>query len=420
MRKAVEAIQKKLTGKKLTYDEIYAIMDEIAQKKLGNVLTAYFAASGYSKGFSSEEIYFLTKAMVETGKKLSFKGIVADKHSIGGIPGTRTTLVIVPIIAACGFTIPKSSSRAITTPCGTADAMEVLAKVSFSEKDIYKIIEKTNGCIVWGGNLNIAPADDVIIQVEEPLLFESFDKILVSVMAKKVAFGSTHVVIDLPYGAMVKVHTIEDANILKNKFEYLAERFNIKIRVLIHKTDEPAGNGIGPVLEAIDALSILEQREDRSLDLEKRSLNLAGALLDLCLLDSPESLKDKIKKEYGNGTLWARHILTSGKGLYKMREIIKAQKGDFDVMSNDLKPGRYSYAVTSHKAGKIKQIFSKNATIIAKILGSPHNKRAGIYLHKKIGDNVDSGEALFTLYSQNGYNLKEAKDSLTALPIYHF
>src|SRR5205814_7416211 len=132
----------------------------------------YFAASGYSKRFNNEELFFLTKAMIETGEKLTFKGIVADKHSIGGVPGTRTTMIVVPIVAAAGFTIPKSSSRAITTPGGTADDMEVLADVAFSKEQIYRIVEKTNGCIVWGGSVDIAPADDELIKVEEPLLLE--------------------------------------------------------------------------------------------------------------------------------------------------------------------------------------------------------------------------------------------------------
>ena len=417
---AIQAIQKKLVGKKLTYDEIYAIMDEIAHRRLGDVLTTYFAASGYSKGFSNEEIYYLTKAMVETGTKLRFRGIVADKHSIGGIPGTRTTLIVVPIIAACGFTIPKSSSRAITTPSGTADAMEVLAKVKFSEKEIYRIVDKTKGCVVWGGNLNIAPADDVIIQVEEPLLFESVDKILVSVMAKKVAFGSTHVVIDLPLGAMVKVHTVQDAQILKSKFEYLADKFDIKMRVIIHKTDEPAGKGIGPVLETRDALLVLEQSDDRPRDLEERSLNLTGALLDLCLADSPESLQKNVKKEFGNTREWARHMLVCGKALTKMKEIIVAQKGDSKVTSADLKPGKYNYAIAAAKRGSIERVNSKNVTVVAKILGAPKQKRSGMYLHKKIGDHVDKGETVCTLYSQSGYNLKEAKDSLSAFPIYQY
>src|SRR5258705_3202214 len=224
---ALDAIRKKLVGKKLSYKEIYAVMDEIAHNKMGDVLTTYFAASGYSKGFSNEELYFLTKAMVETGEKLSFKGIVADKHSIGGVPGTRTTLILVPIIAAAGFTIPKSSSRAITTPDGTADDMEVLSNVEFTRKEIYSIVKKNNGCIVWGGSFHIAPADDVLIHVEKPLLFESYDKFIVSIMAKKIAFGSNHIVIDLPIGPHMKVKNREDAKIVEEKFLFIARKFEL-------------------------------------------------------------------------------------------------------------------------------------------------------------------------------------------------
>ena len=292
LAKALEAIQKKLVGKALTYREIYAVMNEIARNRLGEVLTTYFAASGYSKGFANKELYYLTRAMVGTGEHLEFSGVVADKHSIGGVPGTRTTLIVVPIIAAAGFTIPKSSSRAITTPGGTADDMEVLAPVVLSKDKIYKIVKKTNGCIVWGGSFGIAPADDIIINIEKPLLFESYDKILVSIMAKKVAFSSNHVVIDLPYGKMVKVHRVKDAEILKEKFEYLARKFKIRIKVLIHKTDEPAGRGIGPILETREALRVLQQKPNRPLDLEQRSLNIATELLKLCLKDSDKELKE--------------------------------------------------------------------------------------------------------------------------------
>ncbi len=415
--RALEAIQKKLVGKKLTYPEIYSVMDQIANHRLGDVLTTYFAASGYSKGFSKKELYYLTKAMVETGEKLHFKGIVADKHSIGGIPGTRTTMIVVPIIAAAGFTIPKSSSRAITTPGGTADDMEVLAKVEFSENEIYKIVEKTNGCIVWGGSFRLAPADDIIIKVEEPLLFESFDKILVSIMAKKVAFGSNHVVIDLPYGAMVKVHTLKDAQLLQEKFEYLATMFKIRIRVLIHKTDEPAGRGIGPVLETREAIRVLQQKHDRPIDLEVRALNLAGNLLDICLKDSSKTLKEHVKKTYGNPIGWATYLLQSKVAWEKMQEIIKAQKGIPPKDSEDLKPGAYTHTVHATKTGKVKTIYSKNATIISKILGAPKEKGAGIYLGKKLNETVHIKDVLYTIYTDNKSNMKEAIDSLTNFPV---
>ncbi len=412
LRKALDAIRKKLVGKKLTYKEIYAVMDEIAKNRLGDILTTYFAASGYSKGFTNKELYYLTEAMVATGERLHFKkAIIADKHSIGGVPGTRTTLIVVPIVAAAGFTIPKSSSRAITTPDGTADDMEVLAPVEHTIDKIYKIVEKTNGCIVWGGSFDIAPADDVIINVEKPLLFESYDKILVSIMAKKLAFGSNHVVIDLPYGKMVKVHREKDARSLKNKFEYLASKFHIKIKVLMQRTEEPAGRGIGPILETRDALRVLAQKPNRPLDLEERSLSLAGNLLNLCLAGSSKNLKEHVLKNYGDAFSWAKKILEKGTAFEKMKEIIKEQDGNPDIDSEDLKPGKFSFKTKVEKNGVVKSINSQNLTVVARLLGAPKQKGAGIYLDKKIGEKVKKGDVLYTLYSESMYNLKKGKDS---------
>lgn len=415
---ALKAIQKKLIGKELSYKEIYSIMDEIANDRLGDILTTYFAASGYSKGFTYDEIYYLTKAMVETGDKLKFKGVVADKHSIGGVPGTRATMIIVPIVAAAGFTIPKSSSRAITTPAGTADAMEVLSPVTFDENEIYKIVEKTNGCLVWGGSFKIAPADDEIIHVEEPLLLESYDKILVSVMAKKVAFGSNHVVIDIPYGSKMKVHHKEDAKVLSKKFKFLADKFDMKLETVISHAFAPAGNGIGPLLEAKDALKVLEQAPDRPLALEKKSLDLASVLLSLCLEDAPDATKSQFKQNYQSTEAFATDILTSGRAHKKMMEIIDAQKGDGTIVSQQLKAGPKTDELKSDKSGLIKEINSKNITIIARILGAPHDHRAGMFLRKRIGDTVSNKEVLAEFYSETEHRLSEAIDSLDMFPIF--
>ena len=414
---AINAIRKKLLGKNLTYKEIYAIMDQISHRKFSDILTTYFAASGYSEGFTNQELYYLTKAMVETGEKLEFKGIVADKHSIGGVPGTRTTPIVVAIVAAAGFKIPKSSSRAITTPDGTADDMEVLAPVELSKKQIYEVVSQTNGCIVWGGSFKIAPADDIIIQVEKPLMFESFDKILVSIMAKKIAFGSNHVVIDLPFGKSVKVHSLKDAEYIRSKFLFLARKFKIRMRVLIHRTDEPAGKGIGPILEIREALRVLEQTKDRPLDLEIRAVNLASNLLEICLEDSEKELKDSIKQIYGNAYGWAIDILQSGRALEKFKQIVKAQGGNPNFNSKTLKLGKYVFEAKADTGGIIKEINSKNITSVAKILGAPKQKGAGIYLNKKIGEKIVKDETIYTLFSENVYNLKEGRESLVNFPI---
>jgi len=414
---ALQAIRKKLVGKKLNYKEIFAIMDAIGHERLSPILTTYFAASGYSKGFTNDEMFFLTKAMIETGEKLEFKGIVADKHSIGGVPGTRTTLIVIPIVAAAGFLIPKSSSRAITTPGGTGDDMEVLAPVTFTKEQIYRIVEKTNACIVWGGSVDIAPADDELIKVEEPLMFESFDKILVSIMAKKIAFSSNHIVIDLPYGAHVKVHNRADAMILAKKFEFLAKKFNVTLQVYAHETTQPAGRGIGPLLESRESLKVLEQKEDRPLDLEEKALTLAGMLLNLCLKDASKKVQEQVKKEFGDGNKWASYILSSGHALKKMQEIIRAQGGDSAIISDKLKPGEHVFAIKAKENAVVKEVNSSNVTIIAKILGAPLQKKSGLYLHKKAGEVIKSGDTVITLYSESQRNLAEAKDSLLNFPM---
>lgn len=408
---AIDAIKKKLVGKSLTYNEIFTIMDQIAKERLGPVLTTYFAAAGFAGGFSDEELYSLTHAMVATGPHLHFKGIVADKHSTGGVAGTRTTMILVPIIAASGFQIPKNSSRAITSPAGTADTMEVVAPVTFSARQIEHIVGHVGGCIVWGGHLGLAPADDIIIQVEQPLAFESFDKIIVSIMAKKVASGSTHVVIDIPVGQKMKIAHFTDAELIAKKFTYLAKRFGMKLVFDINETRQNAGRGVGPVLEARDVFEVLEQRANRPLALEAKALRLAGKLLDLCFTDTK-------KHEDKPGDEVAREILTSGRAMTKMREIIKAQGGNPDVESASLRPGRAAYEIKSTKRGRVIAIDNKQITVICRILGCPTDKRAGMYLNRKLEETVDKGDILCTIYSSDRWRLKEAVETMKNIPVY--
>jgi putative thymidine phosphorylase len=406
---AIDTIKKKLLGKKVTYKEVFNLMDEISHHKMSDILTTYFVAASFKEGLIGDELYYITKAMVETGNKITFDGIVADKHSIGGVAGTRATMILVPIVAAAGFKIPKISSRAITTPAGTADTMELLAQVNFPIHKVHAIVEKVGGCIVWNGTMGIAPADDIIIKVEEPLSFESFDKIIVSVMAKKIAVGTNHLVIDLPLGPTMKLTHLKDAQIVARKFEYLADKFGIKLVVDIVKTHEPAGNGIGPLLEARDVLKVLEQKEDRPLLLEKRALELAGKLLDICYKDSGE------KK---NGFEEASSILQSGQALAKFKEIIKAQEGNDQITSEQLVPSSIKHHVLAPKKGTLFEINNLNLNAIAKILGAPKDKLAGMYLHKKLHDTVEKNEPIITFYSSDKYNLKEAIETYKNIAIY--
>ncbi len=406
---AIKTIQKKLVGKKLSYKEIYNLMDEIAHHRLSEVLTTYFVASSFKNGFTPDELYYFTKAMVETGTRLEFDGIVADKHSTGGLAGTRTTMIIVPIIAAAGFKIPKTSSRAITSPSGTADTMEVLAPVTMTPAQMRKVVEKTGGCIVWGGKLGLAPADDVIIEVQEELAFEPFDKIIISVMAKKVAAGSNHLVMDIPTGKTMKIKHTKDAEKIATKLRDLAKRFGIEVAVDINHASQPAGNSVGPMLEARDVLYVLEQHKDKPVELEAKALRLAGQLLDLCY---------KTSKSNKNGEEEAKKILQSGDALKKFKEIIREQGGDSEVTSESLKFTNHKHDIKAQKRGKIRSIENFNLNTVARILGAPKDVQAGVYMHKKTGDQVNSEDVIMTLYAKDQLKFKEAVDTLETFPIY--
>jgi AMP phosphorylase len=408
-KKAVLSIQKELLGKKLTYREIYNLMDQISQQKLSDILTTYFVAASFKEGFHHDELYQFTRAMVETGNRMHFKGIVADKHSIGGVSGTRATMILVPIIAAAGYKIPKISSRAITTPAGTADAMEVLAGVEFKVDQLEDMVNTVGGCICWNGRLGIAPADDVLIHIEEPIAFESFDKIIVSVMAKKIAASTTHLILDIPIGKTMKIVHEKDAEQVASKFRSLGKKFGMKVITTINKTRQPAGFGVGPALEARDVLKVLEQTEDRPIELEERALYLAGMLLDMCFKDS------KISK---HGIDEARTILASGAALEKFKQIVKAQGGTPHISSGAIHIQNKKHIVRSRVRGRIHAIDNHHLNSIARLLGAPADKHAGIVLLKKIGDTVELREPILELYTAKSYLLQEAESSLQTFPIH--
>ncbi len=393
---SIEFIKKKLDGIKLTRKEIDQIVWDIVHNKLSNTELTYFVAASYTNVMSIDETIMLTKAMSKYGDTLKLnKYPVVDKHSIGGIPGNRTTMVLVPIIAAAGLTMPKTSSKSITSPAGTADTMEVLAKVSFPISKMKQIIEKTNACMVWGGSLNLAPADDKIINVERPLDIDAESQLLASIMAKKHSVSSTHILIDIPTGKGSKVKNKLEALHLKKDFEEIGKKLKKHIKVIITSGKQPIGNGIGPALEARDVLWLLKRDPRRPLDLEKKCLLMASEIFKMLGIK--------------NGRKKALEILNSGKAYKKMVEIIKAQHGKL-INPDKIKIGKFTYDIRSNKNGIVKSINNKIIARVARIAGAPNNKGAGIYLYKHVGNKVKKKEKLFTIYSENKEKLNYVKD----------
>jgi thymidine phosphorylase len=405
--KSLVFIKKKMNRGTLSQSEINGIITDIVSNSLSDAEIALFVSAMYEIGMNEQETISLINAILNSGKKIKFKGkYVVDKHSIGGIPGNRTTPLIVAICAAYGLMFPKSSlrahnilfpkssSRAITTPAGTADVVETIAKVEFSMKELKRIVERVGACLIWGGSLEIVPADEKIIQVEKSLNIDPEAQLLASIMSKKLALGAKYILIDIPYGKTAKVKR-EKALHLKKRFESLGKHFHKVLKVVLTKGDEPIGNGIGPAMEIRDILKILKREEGRPLDLEAKSIFLAGELFEMT---------GKVKK--GKGAELALKILDSGKALAKFRQIIIAQKGTLD----HLRYGKFKRDILMKKSGKIKDIDNKGITMLARIAGCPLDKFSGLYLYKHIGDKLKKGEKLLTIYAESKSRLREAVD----------
>ncbi|MFW5846525.1 MAG: thymidine phosphorylase [Nanoarchaeota archaeon] len=392
--KTLEYIKKKLNGKTLNQKEINLIVSDISKNALSEAEIALFISAMYQQGMNFKETINLIKSMSESGNKLKLNNkLIVDKHSIGGIPGNRTTPIVVAICSSLGLIFPKNSSRAITSAAGTADVIGAVAKVSFSIKELKKIINKTSGCLVWGGALGLVPVDTKLIQIEKSLNIDPRSQLLASIFSKKIAAGSTHILIDIPYGNGAKV-SFKEAQDLKKDFEKIARHFKKKIRVVLTLGNKPIGKGVGPLLELSDVLEVLKNSPSASVDLREKSIFLAGQILEL---------SGKAKK--GKGEEIARKELISGRAFSKFKEIITEQKGNL----SNIKYAKYKSNIKSYYSGKITRTKNKDISILARLAGAPTDIRAGIYLHKKTGDKIKKGDILITIYSESLSRLKRSK-----------
>jgi AMP phosphorylase len=390
--KSLDYIKNRLKGRKLNRNEIKEIINDVVEGRLSEVEIAAFITSLNFKGLDLDEAMHLSLAMVEAGKTLNLnKELIADKHSIGGVPGDKTTLLLVPIVASCGVTIPKSSSRAITSAAGTADRAEVLMPVNLNLDEMKEIVEKADGCIVWGGTLELSPADDIFINVEFPL---SLDPLLLpSILSKKKAVGSKFVVIDIPCGWGAKIKTVEEANQLAKDFIELGEKLGIKIQCAITYGNQPIGYCIGPALEAKEALENL-MGVKKSIDLIDKATDLAGMILNMA--------------GFLNGKNLAKESVKTGKAEKKLREIIELQGGNPNIKIDDIPIGSYKIDLKANEKGYVTWIDNYGLVKIARYAGAPKHKGAGIQLYKKVGDPVKKGETLLSVYAEKSGKLEEA------------
>ena len=381
---SLEAVRAKIQGKTFRPADITSIVDDLAHFRYSDMEIAAFLISSASF-MTSGELLALTEAMSKVGTQLRWNTkTVVDKHCIGGIPGNRTSMVMVPIVAAHGLTIPKTSSRAITSPAGTADTMEVLTRVDLGVEAVKEVVASCHGCLVWGGHVNLSPADDILIAVERPLALDLREQMVASIMSKKLAAGSTHLLIDLPVGPSAKLTNALDAMRLRKLFEFVGDHFGIAVDVVTTDGSQPIGNGIGPVLEAQDVMAVLANDPQAPRDLREKSLRLAAHILEY----DPEL-------RGGTGYRRARELLESGAALRQMHKIIEAQGPS--LCRTDL--GSLSFDVGAAADGIVGGIDCLRLNRMARIAGAPLDKGAGIKLFKKIGDRVEQGEPLYRIHA---------------------
>lgn len=394
---SVSRLRAKVYGARLGAADMRAIIRDVAAGVYSDLQLAAFVTATAGDRLDEAETIALTQAMLAVGERLRWDfPVVADKHSVGGLPGNRTTPLVVAMVASCGLPIPKTSSRAITSPAGTADTMEVLAPVDLDVPAMRKVVEQEGGCVVWGGAVRLSPADDVLIRVERPLDFDSEGQLVASVLSKKAAAGSTHVVIDMPVGPTAKVRSAGAAQALSGRLHAAAAALGMALRIEQTDGSQPVGRGIGPALEARDVLAVLQGTRKAPLDLRERALRLAGAVLELGGAAAA-----------AQGTAIASTALDDGRAWRKFQAICAAQGGMRE-------PPRASllHVVEAERPATVTGFDNRRLARLAKLAGAPSHKAAGLDLHVRVGERVERGQPLFTVQAEARGELAYALDYL--------
>jgi thymidine phosphorylase len=382
----LDAIQAKIRGETLSASDIATVVGDLAGNRLSDIEIAAFLIACASF-MTAEEVLALTRAMASVGAKLSWdRPLIVDKHSIGGIPGNRTTMIVVPIVAAHGLVMPKTSSRAITSPAGTADAMEVLARVDLTVEEMRRVTDQCNACIAWGGHVKLSPVDDILISVERPLALDTPEQMVASILSKKIAAGVTHIVLDLPIGPTAKIRSSAYAQRVRKLFEFVAARCGMTIDVIVSDGAQPIGRGVGPFLEARDVMQVLRNDPAAPADLRAKALHLASHVLEF-----DPALPG------GRGEARAKELLESGAALKAMEAIIEAQ----GPAPRPCRVGALAHEVFAAQSGFVSAIDCFRIARIARLAGAPTDPGAGLDLLKRVGDRVGKGEPLYRLHGED-------------------
>ncbi len=398
---SISYIRSKIYGNVISAIEFHEIISDIVAGRYSNIHLASFITACGNDNLSIKEIIHLTSAMVETGKQLDWgHPIVLDKHSVGGIPGNRTTPIVVAIVAAAGLIIPKTSSRAITSPAGTVDTIETMTSVDLSLNQIQRVVEREGGCMAWGGALGLSPADDILIRVERVLDLDPMGQMIASVLSKKIAVGATHVLIEVPVGPTAKIRSDLEFSKYQDYFSLVGKALGIHVDTLKTNGNQPLGKGIGPALEAKDILAVLHNDKKAPIDLRKKAIKLAGILLEFGR-----------KASSGQGEQLATQLLDSGSALKKFLAICDAQGGFREPLTASL-----THNIVAKQSGIVTEIDNRNLAKVAKLAGAPHESAAGIEFFATLGSLIEKGQTLYTIHAESKGALNYSRTYALSMP----
>jgi pyrimidine-nucleoside phosphorylase len=403
-----EIIEKKRDGFELDFEEINYFITEYCDNNIPDYQAAALLMAIFLRGMNERETADLTNAMAHSGDMIDLseiQGIKVDKHSTGGV-GDKTTLILAPIVAACGIPVAKMSGRGLGHTGGTIDKLESIPgfNTSMSRENFIKNV-KDIGIAISGQTGNLAPADKKIYALRDvTATVNNISLIASSIMSKKLASGADRIVLDVKTGSGAFMRTYEDSIKLACEMVEIGENTGRQTVAVVTDMDIPLGRAVGNSLEMIEAIETLQNRGPE--DLKTVSFELAARMLELCGLGNVNACMDMV-----------REAVVSGKAIAKFSELIEKQGGNSEVVNDyTLFPqAAFKHDFVSEKAGYIEAMKTDTIGIASLVLGAGRETKessidyaAGIMFNKKTGDDVKKGEIIATLYTNSEDKLEKA------------
>ena len=396
-----DLIMKKRNGGALTDEEIHYLIQEYVEGKIPDYQMSAFLMAVYFQGMTEEETAAMTLEVAHSGEMVdlsAIEGIKVDKHSTGGV-GDKTTLIVGPMVAACGVKVAKMSGRGLGHTGGTVDKLESIPgfKTTLSREEFFEVVNKT-GISVIGQSGNLTPADKKLYALRDvTATVDSIPLIAVSIMGKKLAAGSDCITLDVKTGSGAFMKSVEDSIALAKEMVAIGENAGKRTVALITNMDIPLGNNIGNSLEVIEAVETLRRQGPE--DLTEVCIQLAANMLYLAGKGNLDACRDMVRK-----------VLDNGEALKRLIAMVEAQGGDSKVIRDTecFVKAPCQYEVKAEKTGYITHMDTESCGIASSMLGAGRETKdsdidfsAGIILKKKVGDYVEKGQTLAVMYASD-------------------